>query len=441
MNTFTPTRLLRVAEDASPGAEHVAVLGRDIRTSSERIARYCIMQHEAIYEDLATLVESMAYWDRVITRNRSTGWARQLHIQIPVYECDQFRRVDVSAALEDAAWLLTGDRWSFEFVVRRSPAPARQGKLALPQGRMRHVVSFSDGLDSFAQVQLSIAEHGRDAVMLVRAGLGRDRIFPKLVRLRVPRKFSGVRMREVSYRTRPLVFYTLAAIAAVITNAEAVVIGENGQGAFGPACLPFADEWWFRSAHPAFVKRWADFLGLVLEKPIPFEQPQLWRTKGEVLFELRERGFLAGWQQTSSCATRPKDRYGHHGCGICGGCLLRTVSIQAAGLCAPTGDNAWDVYASEDITYDRTGRERRMTPSERAVAVRAVAAMAEFARLADSPDGLLVIDREAGLVDPKNPEAAGGKLLRLLQWHRIKWEAFMSSMPNRSWVREIVDQL
>jgi hypothetical protein len=82
-----------------------------------------------------------------------------------------------------------------------------------------------------------------------------------------------------------------------------------------------------------------------------------------------------------------------------------------------------------------------MTPSERAVAVRAVAAMVEFARLADSPDGLLVIDREAGLVDPNNPEAAGGKLLRLLQWHQIEWEAFMSSMPNRSWVREIVDQL
>jgi hypothetical protein len=82
-----------------------------------------------------------------------------------------------------------------------------------------------------------------------------------------------------------------------------------------------------------------------------------------------------------------------------------------------------------------------MTPSERAVAVRAIAAMAEFARLADSPEGLLVVDREAGLVDPKNPRAVRAKLLRLLQWHRIQWEAFMSSLPNRSWVRESVDQL
>ena len=82
-----------------------------------------------------------------------------------------------------------------------------------------------------------------------------------------------------------------------------------------------------------------------------------------------------------------------------------------------------------------------MTPSERAVAVRAVAAMAELARLADSPEGLLAVDREAGLVDPKNPGGVRAKLLRLLQWHRIEWEAFMNSLLNRSWVREIVDQL
>lgn len=248
-------------------------------------------------------------------------------------------------------------------------------------------------------------------------------------------------MREVSYRTRPLVFYTLAAIAAVITKAEAVVIGENGQGAFGPACLPFADEWWFRNAHPAFIKRWADFLGLVLDRPVRFEQPQLWNTKGEVLSELRERGLVAGWEQTSSCATRPKDRYGHHGCGICGGCLLRTVSVQAAGLCSPAGGNAFDVHASEDIVCGRDGRERRMMPSERAVAVRAIATMADFTRLADLPQGASAVDREAGLVSPKDPGTVRAKLLRLLQRHRVEWDGFMNSLPKRSWVREIVGQL
>jgi 7-cyano-7-deazaguanine synthase in queuosine biosynthesis len=441
MNALTPVRLLRIAENASTGADQVAVLGRDIRTSSERIARYCVMAHEPVYEDLVTLVESMAFWDRRIVRKRTEGWTRELSIQVPVYEHGQFQRAAVVQALAEAARFLTGDQWSFEFVARKGPAPSRQGALALPQAAMKHVVPFSDGLDSFAQVQLSVREYGRDAVMLVRSGLGRDRIFPKLVSLRVPRKFGGVRMREVSYRTRPLVFYTLAAIGAVVTGAEAVVIGESGQGAFGPACLPFADEWWFRSAHPAFVRRWANFLGIILDKPIRFEQPQLWKTKGEVLSNLQAEGLMAGWEQTNSCSTRPNDRYGRYGCGICGGCLLRAVSAHAAGLTSPIGDNAFDVYALEDVARHRDGRERQMTSGERAVAVRAIATMVELARLADSSDGALLVQREARLIDSANPMAAQTKLLRLLKQHQAEWGAFMSSLPERSWVREIVGQL
>jgi len=328
MNALTPMRLLRVAEDATTGDDRVAVIGRDIRTQPETIARYCVTAHEPVYEDLATLVESMAYMDRVSSRRRTDGWTRELSIQLPVYELGRFQRAAAAEALVEAAEFLTGDRWGFDFVIRKGRGPSRQGVLGLRQGVMKHVVPFSDGLDSFAQVQLSRSEHGREAVMLVRAGLARDRVFADLASVRVPRKFSGVRMRELSHRTRPLVFYTLAAICAVVTGAEAVVIGENGQGAIGPACLPFADEWWFRSAHPAFVRRWAKFLGTILE------QPQLWRTKREVLSVLKAGALTAGWEQTNSCSARPNDRYGRRACGICGGCLLRAVSTHAAALFA-----------------------------------------------------------------------------------------------------------
>lgn len=438
MNAFAVTGLLRVAEDDFSDDDQTAVLGRDIRTTPEKIARYCVMGHDPIYEDLATLVESMAFLDRRIVRRRARGWTRKLAIEVPAYEHGRFQDSAVVKALDEAAWFLTGDQWNFEFVARKGPPPSRQGTLNLPQVAMKHVVPFSDGLDSFAQVQLSVREHGRDAVMLVRSGLSRDRIFPMLVSLRVPRRFGGARMREVSYRTRPLVFYTFAAIGAVLTEADAVVIGENGQGSIGPACLPFSDEWWFRSAHPAFIARWSKFLELVLGKPIRFRQPHLWKTKGEVLSGLRDVE-LAGWQQTSSCSTRPKDRYGRHGCGICGGCLLRTVAAHAAGL--PIGRNAFDVYRSGDTAVHRDGRQSPMTPSERAVAVRAIAAMAEFARLADAPSGVLTIQREARLIDPSDPGAAEAKLRRLLQQHQFEWNAFMSSLPETSWVREIVGQL
>ena len=277
--------------------------------------------------------------------------------------------------------------------------------------------------------------------MLIRSGLGQDRPLPGLINLRVPRKFRGVRMREVSYRTRPLVFYTFAAIGAVITNAESVVIGENGQGAIGPACLPFADEWWFRSAHPAFVERWARFLTLVLDKSIQIKQPQLWNTKGEVLTKLRDNDSILGWEQTRSCVARPKERYSRHGCGICGGCLLRTVSAYAAGLPLSAEDNDFNVFAAEDIGHDRGGREMQMTPGERSLAVRSVAIMVQFARLANSPDGRSIVDREARLIDPNHPEAIQPKVVRLLRQHRLEWDAFTASLPSRSWIRDIVAEL
>jgi 7-cyano-7-deazaguanine synthase in queuosine biosynthesis len=442
MNALTPTPLLRVVEEGpSSSAGYIAVIGRDIRTSPERIARYCLTRHKPIYEDLATLVEGMAYLDRLIVRKRSSGWARQLRIEIPVYEHRQFQRPVVAESLADAAWFLTGDHWSFEFVARNGPPPILQDKLALSQGTVRQVVPFSDGLDSFAQVQLSVAEYGRNAVMLVRSGLARDQIFPKLVSLRVPRKFSGARMREISYRTRPLVFYTLAAIAAAATEAESVVIGENGQGALGPACVPFAGEWWLRSAHPALVQRWASFLQFALDRPVRFEQPQLWKTKGQVLSSLTERELIARWELTRSCSSRPKDRQGRHGCGICGGCLLRAVAVHAAGLRSIAQGNACDVYAAEDNVCDRNGRDRPMTPGERALAVRAIDGMAELAGLAGSPDAESIIDSEARLVDPSNPGVIRERLRRLLDTHRTEWNAFICSLPKRSWVREIVAQL
>jgi hypothetical protein len=124
-----------------------------------------------------------------------------------------------------------------------------------------------------------------------------------------------------------------------------------------------------------------------------------------------------------------------------GGCLLRAVSAHASRLTLPDGDNAFDVYALEDVAHHPDGRERRMTSGDRAVTVRAIATMTEFARLAESPEGDLVVQREAQLIDPDNPEATQTRLVRLLRQHQAEWNAFLSSLPERSWVREIVGQV
>jgi hypothetical protein len=61
-------------------------------------------------------------------------------------------------------------------------------------------------------------------------------------------------------------------------------------------------------------------------------------------------------------------------------------------------------------------------------------------RLSDSSEGELAVSREARLIDSKNPRVVKAKLLGLLHQHRAEWDAFIGSLPNRSWVGEIVGQ-
>ena len=107
----------------------------------------------------------------------------------------------------------------------------------------------------------------------------------------------------------------------------------------------------------------------------------------------------------------------------------------------PDGNSAFDLYAIEDVARHRDGRETRMTSGQRAVAVRAIDTMEKFARLADSPEGASVVQREARLINPDDPGAVQTRLVRLINQHQAEWTAFMSSLPERSWVREIVGQV
>jgi 7-cyano-7-deazaguanine synthase in queuosine biosynthesis len=135
---------------------------------------------------------------------------------------------------------------------------------------------------------------------------------------------------EQTYRSRPFVFFSFAGIGAFVSNAEAVVIGETGQGALGPAMIRYADEWPFRSTHPGFLSRLSRYLSLAFGKEIAFRAPQLWHTKGEVLRKLVDEGLSRGWDETKSCSVRPNDRHGAPVCGICGGCVLRSLAISSA---------------------------------------------------------------------------------------------------------------
>lgn len=432
-----PAYGLKVSEYGSKAEEPVAVIGKDIRSQPEHIARYCLDTHRPVNEDVATIAESLALADRMFSRHRSVTWSRLIDIQIPVFEIEIFQRPFVYDSLVDAVHFLTGDTWNIRFVRRRKP-PISQNVLPFEKIRHKYVTPYSDGLDSFAQAILLEHENGPEEILKLRsARMGRDSDELQRPVLRVPRGFGSLPKKEQTYRTRPFVFFSFAGIGAVVAKAEAVVIGESGQGAFGPPLVPYADEWPFRSTHPGFLARMEIYLSNVLGEAVPFIMPQKWRTKGEVLRELKVRNLLGKWQETSSCSVRPVGKHGAGACGICGGCTLRALAVHSASLDATELKSAFNPRHWKAIGCDR----EPMSCSERHLAVRSLGTMVEFARIGTTMKGAAAIEAESKLISPSEPESAAANLRALAKRHADEWHAYLASLPRRSWVKTFAGHL
>lgn len=422
----------------APSEPIFAILGETIRTNPKPIAQHCLKILAPVSEDLATIVESVALADRMKTRRLTEGWSRRLELEIPVFEQGIFSRGEVQNSLHETLGFLTGDDWNINF-AQRTDKPMAERYLPLSQKPISHVVPYSEGLDSFAQVALLEDEFGGDAILRLRAGrLQAGRESRQL--LQIPRRFHAGHPREKTYRTRPFIYFTLAAIGCATADAEAVVIGENGQGSLGPSFARFYNEWPFRSTHPGFVTRLQHFLSLVFDRAIEFRQPQLWRTKGEVIALLKDRDLLQGVDETRSCSLRPYQRRERDACGYCGGCLLRQNALVAAGLPAQA-DVAFDPASSELRLAKRSGGYEDLTPNEREILARAASSMAILAEMAVVNDTASRVALEAKEIPGMALEEADLSLRSLFHRHRSEWRMFLDGLPSDAWLRrEFGDQ-
>lgn len=401
-----------------------AHLGHHIRTNPRPIASYCLKPLGPASEDVATIMESIALTDRLQTRHRSQGWPRRIAIEIPVYEFETFASSSVRSSLLDVATFLTGDVWHISF-SQRSGTPIKETYLPLAEQQPEFVVPFSDGLDSFAQSELLRAAHGNAAVLAVQAGkLQRGSENPGAHLVQVPRRFYAGHHREQSYRSRPLVYFAFAGIAAATVRAKAVVIGESGQGALGPSFARFGNEWPLRSAHPGFTTRLSKFLSQALGSLVQFQLPQLWRTKGDILSELKDRGLLNGWSQTRSCSVRPFQRHGRAACGICGGCLLRQTALNAAGI-GRESNLAFEVSESDLVVRQKDDSASPMSQNEKEILARAALSMTLFAEVSEGKNSSEVISREARDI----PD------LSSIRNHATEWRGLLESLPPQAWLR------
>lgn len=440
---YIPERNVDVIEPGlRPRKGRVALnLVRDITFQTDALRSYAFARWEDVTCDALVLAGAVEYIDHLVKRPE-TGWTRRLTVRVPVHNPARWQAPKVYDALLDVLCFLTGDVWEIEFVKRRSLAPRPpQEYLNLPVPT-KAVLAYSDGMDSRAVAGLLGTAIGNELI-LVRVGSkkwdlrnGSTEAFTQ-VPYKVP---CNMPHRETSSRTRGFKYALISGIAAHLTNAPEIVIPESGQGSIGPALITSVHSYPDYRNHPLFTAKMGRFLKALLGHDVRFAFPRIWNTKGETL-----RDFAAkpgsDWQSTRSC-WRNSQWSAVNGtlrqCGVCAACMLRRVSVHAAGL-----EEDPDVYVGVNMSAPTI--EEAVHPDftrlSRAFSTYAIAGVLHMDHLAEmaKPDAAHLLKRHALFLGPAmglDPKVAAEKLSALLQRHAAEWSGYLDHVGKVSFIRQ-----
>ena len=390
------------------------------------------------------LCASVEFTDGV-ARRPAAGWARNLFLSVPVDDADRWNANPVKKSLHQALKLLTGDSWRIRFVRKSAPPSGiHPGYLSLDVST-KACMAFSDGLDSIT-VSGILSRHMSSGLVRVRVQRSPGgQCSRKTPFVRVPYSITSNRKsKEPSRRSRGFRFALISGIAAYLTDAQRVIVPESGQGSLGPAVVRVGHEHPDYRSHPLFTGRMKSFLQALFGKRVRYEFPRLWNTKGETLREfVRLNG--EDWQTTRSCwrdsrwiSVAGKQRQ----CGVCAACMLRRLSVHAAGL-----DEPRNTYVCENMMAPTL--EKAMAPGfnkmNRAFREYAIAGTLHMERMADMGTGSRVsgLMGHASVLGPElelGPEETVRRMRRMFARHREEWRSYLDDLGPRSFVRDWIFQ-
>jgi hypothetical protein len=234
-------------------------------------------------------------------------------------------------------------------------------------------------------------------------------------------------------------------LAAYLAKASQIIVSESGQGALGPALVTVGQAYEDYRSHPLFTDRMERFLAALLGHQVRFQFPRLWYTKGETLATfIKEcdggsswQGTWSCWQQTRQVSVEKKKRQ----CGICAACMLRRMSVHAAGLIEPEHTYVWEDLGAATFTDGAAASfpRKKITDKLRQYAIAGSLHLDHLAGLQGSAANLqgltlnaFQLSRSVGL-----PEAdVRAKLDRLLTQHGNEWKGFVHSLGKNSFVAD-----
>jgi hypothetical protein len=206
---------------------------------------------------------------------------------------------------------------------------------------------------------------------------------PRRAPLHVPVTVNkGKRLsREFTQRTRSFLFASQAAVVARALGIPRVRAYENGIVSLN---LPISPQLLggraSRTTHPRVLNSLGRLFGLLFGMPLEVQNPFLWKTKADVLRQVRAagHGLLCATAVSCSHTMAATRQYPH--CGRCSQCVDRRVTALAAGLGAD--EDPPHLYRSDVLTGTQEGPE--LTLIERylgtALRMRRMAEPTEFVR-------------------------------------------------------------
>jgi hypothetical protein len=328
--------------------------------------------------DLLTLAIGVQIADsRCIRRAGQDGWTRDIALTIDVH--DPSRWSSLSSDLSQMLGFLTGDVWTFDFVLRRRSVSSL-GFDTSPRARKidaRVLCLFSGGLDS-AIGSIDLLSVGEQPLLVscqnepaatraqanvkraLEANFGGDAF--QTLHLNTQFRRPKGSPKEPSQRSRSFLFIALAVAAASALGKHVdLIIPENGLIALN---VPF-DQTRLgtlstRTAHPhylALYQRLIDALGLTLT----IRNPYAHSTKGEMLVNCADQALLAKiLDETVSCgkANVANIRHASH-CGACVPCVIRRAATKFWGEEDATSYFVSDITSNALLAGELSGHDIR----------------------------------------------------------------------------------
>ncbi|MGI6427061.1 MAG: Qat anti-phage system QueC-like protein QatC [Natronincolaceae bacterium] len=309
-------------------------------------------------EAIDLLMISLAVYgaDKTIERKVALdGWKRSIHLHLPVLNLDSMNRC--KELLKQTTNFLTGDIWEFTFRQRELSFEEINIKEQMDQIRMNTIDTdklcmLSGGLDSFiGAIDLLEVEESHNIIFISHYGGGKGTIkYQKALKKKLINKYSILEENFYSFyaappggiekttRSRSFMFFSHAvAIASCLDKNIDLFIPENGYISLNiPLTYSRIGSSSTRTTHPHYMYLFQELINK-LQLKVTLINPYQFKTKGEMIFECRNKQFLINnISNTMSCSHpdvgRMQGESEPRHCGTCLPCVIRRAAIKFAGI-------------------------------------------------------------------------------------------------------------